>query len=239
MTVILLRVIDLETGGMDPPASVIEIGYTDLLFDTDTKEVEIRPTRSGLYKPAETLAPENIAVHHLTNSMLAGYKLCTAEDLKQVAMLDDPFALVAANAAFERKWFTEEITGARRWICTVKAAAKLYPDAGSHSNQAMRYQLGLELPDELAMPPHRAGPDSYVTAHILKCFLATTSVRDLVQWTKEPKHLPRCPFGKHKGAAWADIPADYLSWVLGQADMDEDVKHAARLETARRTGSLQ
>jgi hypothetical protein len=27
-------------------------------------------------------------------------------------------------------------------------------------------------------------------------------------------------FGKHKGVAIADIPADYNRWLLGQADVD-------------------
>ena len=100
----------------------------------------------------------------------------------------------------------------------------------------MRYLLGLDLPDDLAMPPHRAGPDSYVTAHILAHMLKSERVRDLVAWTAEPRFLPRCPIGKHKGATWDAIPADYLQWIQRTADLDPDVKHAANLEMARRKG---
>ena len=48
MTLVKMRTIDLETAGMDPPASVIEIGYTDLIFDTETKAVQIGETHSLL-----------------------------------------------------------------------------------------------------------------------------------------------------------------------------------------------
>lgn len=236
MSILLFRVIDLETGGMAPPSSVIEIGWTDVYFDPETKRTEVgADTFSRLFAPRETLTPDNIAVHHLTPKLLAGRPHCTDDDLRRVATSDKPFALVAANMDFEAKWFAPEIVGERRLICTVKAAARIHPDAPSHSNQAMRYQLGLDdLPDARAMPPHRAGPDSFVTAHILAKFLETTSVRDLVAWTKLPRLLPRCPMGKHRGAKWADVPRDYLDWILRQADMDADVKYAAQSEIDRR-----
>lgn len=234
MTLARMTVIDLETTGLAPPGSVVEIGWTCLEFDTVTKQSAISSPVSRLFRPADAMAPDNIAVHHLTPEMLAPYDLCTDADLQAVATSCSPMFLVAAHAAFEQQWLTPEVTERNHWICTVKAAARLYPDAPSHSNQAMRYQLGLDLPEELAMPPHRAGPDSYVTAHILAEFLKTTSVGDLVLWTMEPRYLPRIPFGKYKGSAWSEAPADYLRWMIGQADMDSDAKHAAQLEIDRR-----
>lgn len=235
---VLMRVIDLETAGLEPPASVIEIGYTDVLFDPDTKRAEIGGTINALFRPTEALAPENIAVHHLTPRMLDPFPACTDDDLKSAAESNSPFILVAANCAFERKWFTDELIGSRHWICTVKAAARLHPDAASHANQAMRYHLGLyDLPEHMAMPPHRAGPDSYVTAHILAVFLETTPVRDLVRWTSEPKHLPRAPFGKHKGQPWPEVPIDYLHWAIKQTAMDADAMHAVQLEMTRRAAA--
>jgi exodeoxyribonuclease X len=35
-------------------------------------------------------------------------------------------------------------------------------------------------------------------------------------------------FGKHKGAAIADIPADYKRWLLGQQDVDPYLVKALR-----------
>ena len=234
MTLVKMRTIDLETAGMDPPASVIEIGYTDLIFDTETKAVQIGETHSLLFKPREKLTADNIAVHHLTPPMLADWPHCEEHDLLAVAKSGEPQFLIAANADFERKWITPEMTGETRWICTVKTAGRIYPEAPSHSNQAMRYFLELDLPEARAMPPHRAGPDSFVTAHILANFLQTERVLDLVKWTFEPKYLPVCPLHKHKGTPWPAVPYDYLLWIIRTTDLDADVRHAADMEMERR-----
>ena len=242
MSIALFTVIDLETTGLAPPASVIEIGWTKVYFDPDKKTVEIGSPQSQLFRPTEKLSPENIAVHHLTDAMLAAYEPCTDEALSAIVQEDRPQFLVAANSAFEAQWVTPAICGANldgkppRWLCTVKAAARLYPEAESHSNQAMRYRLGLHLAESLAMPPHRAGPDSYVTAHILKAFIESgVKVRDLVQWTMEPRFMTRCPIGKEwRGKPWADVDAGFLEWMLKQEGMDSDALHWARLELERR-----
>ena len=243
MTLALFTVIDLETAGLEPPASILEVGWSHLYFDTDTRAVEIKPPRSRLFRPKEDLSPENIAIHHLTPAMLAPFEECSDDILAEIIQEDRPQFIVAANSDFEKKWLdTPEIIGAGLdgkaafWICTIKAAARLYPDAESHSNQAMRYRLGLDLPEELAMPPHRAGPDSYVTAHILGRFLSEgVRVRDLVQWEREPRFMTRCPIGKEwRGKPWADVDAGFLQWVCDQRDMDGDTAHWARIELERR-----
>ncbi|MDX2277699.1 MAG: DUF3820 family protein [Hyphomonadaceae bacterium] len=241
MPIVQFTVIDLETGGIAPPASVIEIGHTIVLFETETKEIEIGLPHHKLFKPAGRLSSDNIAVHHLTEAMLAPYELCERAHLEAVARIRRPNFLVAANCAFEQQWFTPEICrrddGEPRWICTVKGAARLMPEAPSHSNQAIRYELGLDLDEGLAMPPHRAGPDSYVTACILATWLINgVRVRDLVQWTLEPRYMTKLPFGKHKGQRFDAVPRDYLEWLVKQADMDGDAKHWARVELDRRDG---
>lgn len=232
---VVFRCVDLETAGLAPPASIIEIGYSDVVFDPDAKNVtSVTPPKAQLFRPNETLAPENIAVHHLTNEMLKGLPLCTAHDIRTMLTAGEPTMFVAAFAQFEQQWLTPEIVGERRWICTVKAAARLFPEAESHSNQAIRYRLGLVLDDALAMPPHRAGPDSYVTAQILANFLTRETARQLVQWTLEPRYMTKLPFGKHKGKLFTEAPADYLAWILKQTDMDADAQHWARVELERR-----
>ena len=242
MTIVLFTVLDLETAGLTPPASVIEIGLTTLFYDTDTKRIEISAPYHRLFRPAAPMTSDVVAVHHLTDAMLAGYEVCTDDDLRTVVGENRPQFLVAANCAFERQWVTDEIVGVDlsgkqiRWICTVKCAARLVPDAPSHSNQAMRYELGLDLPEHLAMPPHRAGPDSFVTAHILKAFIERGArVRDLVAWTAEPRFMTKCPIGKEwRGKPWAEVDRGFLEWVLRQPDMDEDTAHWCRVELERR-----
>ncbi len=84
------------------------------------------------------------------------------------------------------------------------------------------------------MPPHRAGPDAYVTAHLLAELLGSASVEQMVQWTSQPKRLPTLPFGKHRGLPWPEVPLDYLQWMARQTDMDADAIWCAQQEMARR-----
>ena len=79
-------------------------------------------------------------------------------------------------------------------------------------------------------PPHRAGPDAYLGAALIARILAAgaASIEDMVRWSNGPALLPRINFGKHKGARWEDVPADYLRWVVDKSDLDRDVKANAR-----------
>lgn len=236
---VLFRAIDLETAGKAPPHSVLEIGWTDFLFNTETKKSAIGATNTMLFKPREKLTADNIAVHHMTAAYLADWPHCEDHDLVAAAQCEMPAFLVAAKAEFEQQWFTPEISGTAKWLCTVKIAARLFPEAPSHSNQAMRYELGLDLPDERAMPPHRAGPDSYVTACIMARFLEMERVQTMELWTRQPRYLHTCPLHKHKGQLWSEVPKSYLEWILRADSTDEDVRHAAILELDRRRGIAQ
>ena len=48
--------------------------------------------------------------------------------------------------------------------------------------------------------------------------------------TGEPRLMPTISFGKHRGSAWSDVPADYLEWVIGQVDLDVDLVWHAKKE---------
>ncbi|KQW79753.1 3'-5' exonuclease [Brevundimonas sp. Root1279] len=231
MTVI--RVIDFETTGIEPPAEVVEVGFCDLTRD-DTGAWSVgRP--SAYLCGVAAIPPETRAVHHITVADCAGQP---AYD--PIALLESAFhcaVLAAHNMEFEAKWL--QVEGAAPMLCTYKAALRVWPDAPGHSNSVLRYWLEdqglLTLDHATAMPPHRAGPDAYVTAHILKAlFAAGATGKDMVAWTKEPRLLPTCPIGKFRGKAWAEVEAGFLNWMLGVPDMEADLKWNARRELERR-----
>lgn len=215
----LIRVIDFETTGMPPDATVCEIGWCDLAASDGP--VQIGPVHEMLTNPGRLIPVEAMAVHHIRDQEVADAPPPSAGFEK---LMDSVDVFCAHNAAFERAFFAG---GETPWICTYRCGLRVWPDAPSHSNQGLRYFLGLEL-DERAMPPHRAGPDAYVTAHILSALLGAKPTADLIKWTSEPALLVKCGFGKHRGQKWADVPSDYLDWLLRQKDMGEDIHHTAR-----------
>lgn len=225
------RVIDIETTGMEPPAEIIEIGWQDVI--ADDQGVRLGATGSALYGALNGIPPETMAVHHITPAMVLGCPPCLRFDVDGVIAGAD--VLVAHNAAFEAQWFTPEICVAVPFLCTLKAASRVWPEAPGHSNSVLRYWLGHDL-DERAMPPHRAQPDAYVTAHILLSLLERASAADMLAWTQEPRVMPTCPIGKFRGKPWSEVEAGFLNWMLAQATMEADLKWNARRELDRRAG---
>ncbi len=229
-----LRVIDIETTGVAPPAEIIEFGRVDVVQAGDAWIVE-RPM-ARLYRPLGAIPPETMAVHHITAAdFTPDTPVCTPERLWQAIHGGEPAdVLVAHNCAFERLFLEAALPASLPWICTYKVALHVWPGAPRHSNQVLRYWRDLRLDPALAMPPHRAGPDAYITAHLLTELLGLAGVEQMVQWTGEPKRLPTLPFGKHRGLPWPEVPLDYLQWMARQADMDVDAIWCAQQEVTRR-----
>jgi exodeoxyribonuclease X len=50
------------------------------------------------------------------------------------------------------------------------------------------------------------------------------NVDDLCAFLTLPVVLEgKIAFGKHKGMLWSQVPADYLTWMVKQRDMDQDL----------------
>src|SRR5258708_1927930 len=159
----IIRVIDFETTGV--PTSTIshalcEVGWCDVdpMIPTITTP---NGYRSLLVNPGRPMPPDASAVHHLVDADVRSALDPGAALIKLGSGTVDVFC--AHNADFEKQFFTG---GETPWIDTIKVAYRLWPESPSFSNQALRYFLGLDLAVDMAMPPHRAGPDTYVTACI-------------------------------------------------------------------------
>lgn len=221
----IIRVIDFETTSLPPEASVCEAAFVDV----DTDAPAIGSAWHALVKPTTPMTIEARAVHHITDVEIEQDGIDWGQ-AQAVLTHGEPVAYAAHNAEFEQAFFAPD--GAQ-WIDTWKVGLRLWPDAPSHSNQVLRYFLDLDLGDE-AMPPHRALPDAWVTAHILAIALGAATLADLIEWSREPAYLTKLNFGKHRGSRFADVPRDYLEWITRQQDMDAAVLAAARRELAAR-----
>lgn len=239
-----IRVIDFETTGIPGdgndtpekggPHQIVEIGWCDVVDGDDW--AEIRPAPNSIEcNPGRPIPPEASAVHHFTieeldTGVFPDAGLRELEDSTAAAGIG---ILAAHNSRFDRQFWDG---GERPWIDTYRCALRVWPHAPRHGNQVLRYWLKLdeqggvaEFDPDCAVPSHRAGPDAYVTAHILAQMLADFEVEQLVEWSSVPALLPRCNFGKHRGSPWSEVPKDYLRWILDKSGMDdEDVLHTAR-----------
>lgn len=238
---VAIRVVDLETTGFGPDAGVCEIGFCDVTAQCADLvggpcDWIVVPGTHSFVNPLLAIPPEASAVHHIVDSDVAG-----APPFGEVARAllgpagDGRMLLAAHSAKFERQFLTPEIVGPAGWICTYKAALRLWPEAPSHANQALRYWRKPEgLDRAVASAAHRAFPDAYVTAHLLRDMLNDgATVEELVAWSAEPALQVRCHIGKWRGTPWREVDDGFLEWVLAR-DFDEDVIFTARTELTRR-----
>jgi exodeoxyribonuclease X len=234
----IIRVIDFETTGLEPTDEVIEVGHCDLNRDTGSVE----GGNSYLCGSRLPIPPEVRAVHHIWPVDIEGQPPFDPDKVLESALASGVVGFAAHMAEFEGQWLGRVLEGVMPLICTYKAALRVWPDAPSHSNFGLLYWLwdaGKIAPrrDRL-MPPHRALPDSYATAHLLQAIFAQGATGpELVRWTREPRLYPTCTIGKHRGKKWADVDGGFLRWMLGVSDMEPDLKWCAQLELDRRNGA--
>jgi len=216
-----LRVLDIETTGTNPETDrVVEIASVDV-----TRERTITNAQQHLVNPLMPIPPLSSAVHHIIDADVAE---APSFDVVLPDYLGATF-LIAHNAQFEQSFL--ERHGLQPWVCTYKSALRVWPDWPSHSNQYLRYRLGLVEPmghKRASIDPHRALSDCIVTAAIFIEITKIAKWKDIVAWSAEPPLSTYLNFGKYKGKRWDDPAVDdgYLDWIL-KSEMDEGAKFSA------------
>lgn len=242
----LIRVIDLETTAFTPEeGAVCDIGYCDLsTIKTDLSgaptDWQVNGGTGILVNPGRPIPPETSAIHHIIDEDVANADdWALARDYVLGEDATELVAFAAHSAKFERLWIPEEHTKGLPWICTYKCALRLWPDAPAHSNQALRYWRKPEGIDRrIADFAHRAFPDAYVTAFLLREMLTQATVEQLVEWSSQPALQVRCHIGAHRGKLWTEVDSGFLHWVAAR-DFDEDVLFTVEHELRRRRAEAQ
>lgn len=233
----IARVIDFETTGLpeDEGAAVCEVGLVDV--DLGRPDLPVSGGWSSLINPGRPIPPELSAVHHIVDADVEKMPAFDIAERALAARLTEHDVFVAHKADFEQHFFPGD---GRRWVDTYKCALRAWPDAPGHSNQVLRFWLGLDVDRERCQPVHRALPDAYVTAHILRKLLFMRPLARLVELSAKPGFLPRLTFGKHRGHSFEEVARDhpdYLEWYLREDDPDPDVAYTARWHLARRVAA--
>jgi exodeoxyribonuclease X len=234
-----IRVIDFETSSLDEEAAeVIEAGWFDLVPSSDGKpgwspgtfgSTFVRPTVGAVTAQAS-------GIHHLVDEDLVG---APEWSVVYTQLADGAQIFAAHNAAFERDFFNPPDV---RWIDTWKVAVTLWPEAPDHKLGTLRYWCGLKVDRAIADIAHRAGPDAYVGARLLRVQLMQIDVERAIEISASPIELPRFNFGKHARIPVDEIPASYLGWMLRQGaksaenpdGFDENIAYTASRSLARR-----
>lgn len=239
----MFLIVDLETTNREPEqAHVLEwaiIPTADLFSPEKRGEISF-----GFVRPPVPIPPETSAVHHIVDRDVEGAPSWYEDTSVTIKTMIDSYrpvlqAIVAHNTAMERM-FIEPLAVGIPWLCTYKAALRVWPDAPGHSNEALRYWLKLpHLGRAYEQRTHSAIHDARVTLGILERLTLAATVSDMVRWESEPTMLPRCPIGEYRNLPWSEVPSDWLSWALSKPTMREDVVFCAREELKRREDDIE
>jgi len=230
----IVRIVDFETSGGEANAP-IEVGWTDIDIDT----LEISAPKSFIIKTDAPIHPTARGVHHITDEEIAN-GISFDEAISLVKSTEDDTEIVAFsahNVDTDAKLMNAENVP---WVCTYKSGYTAWPEAPDYKNQTLRYWLDTEnnIDRNLAWPPHRGGPDSYVTAWILKHLLKTHTLEQMIDITSKPMLLHTVPIGKEKGKKWDEISYGFIDWLLKQSWIDESLRYTAETEMDRRKAVL-
>ncbi len=225
----IFLILDTETTGIDHEKDrVIEIGFAA------TNLQNLLGDGSQLVNPGVPISAEASACHHMVDEDVED---CLPLEEVLAAMSEDwalwgeACAYVAHNAPFDRG-FLPKLTD-KPWLDTYRMSKRYLPELPHHANQFLRYHLRLDVPRDI--PAHRALGDCIVTAALLRYLLTGPAagdferlgVAEFVKFVDGPLLLSTVNFGKHAGKKWAEVPRDYLAWMLRTGGFDPDTTHTA------------
>lgn len=206
---------DTETTGNEEKDFLCEIGYK--IGDK---------TAEGMFKPPIPVSVESMAVHHITNKMLADkpeFKYSPLfEEVKKYAH-DGKTIFVAHNAQFDLRMLKKEGIIPERSICTLKVARELDSEdkIPSYRLQYLRYYLDLDVEGTA----HDALGDVLVLEQLFgRLFQKMRESEEsdeavlekMIAISARPSFIRKINFGKYSGRLVMDIaktdPA-YLEWL--------------------------
>src|ERR1017187_5019607 len=215
-------IFDTEATALDSPL-VIEAAWLKIPSPTD-----LAPTEHFLqrYNPGKPIALGALATHHIMDEDLVDCP--PSSDFRLPA---DIQYIIGYNIDYDWKVIGQpEI----KRICVMALSRCFFPGLDSYSQSAVLYHVERHRARELLKAAHSAMADVQNCLIILRHVVMRMQPEEAATWEGVWKRseLARIPtimtFGKHKGAAIKDIPADYKQWLLGQPDVDPYLAKALR-----------
>ena len=207
---------------------------TDRLCQLAVKERYIdEPLINALYKPPVPISIESMAIHHITERMVAG-KPAFKDAAEYVGLKDllehEETITVAHNATFDVAMLAREGIVPRQTICTYKLAYALDPSdiLPNYRLQYLRYLLDLDVEAEA----HDAWGDVLVLEALFERFAEKMKERHgteeaalsaMLAISARPLLFTTLRFGKYNGKKIEEVvktDRDYLEWLLREKEKD-------------------
>lgn len=219
-------ILDTETHTLN--GQPIEIAYAPIQVNEGKLTLDKSKIFDQLYRADEPISYAAMAVHHILESELIDQPHYTTFSLPQQTTY-----IIGHNIDYDIRAIEKcgVDTSNIKAICTLALARLVWPDAEAHNISALIYMItkGSEKAREMIKKAHRADMDIILTANILMHEIHHLNIQSIEELYKasEDARIPRSiNFGKHRGSAIADLPADYMQWLLRQDDLDPYLRKA-------------
>lgn len=225
-------ILDTETHTLN--GLPIEIAYAPIQIHHGKLSLDRELIFDQLYSIGdEKISYGSMAVHHILESDLIDQPNFSTFKLPQETRY-----IIGHNIDYDIRAIEQcgVDTSQIKAICTLALARLVWPNAEAHNISALIYMIskGSEKAREMLKGAHRADADIILTANILMHIIYQLKIQTIEELyeASEDARIPRSiNFGKHRGTAIVDLPADYIQWLLRQEDLDPYLRKA--LENAK------
>lgn len=211
---------DVETSGLGPEAKIVEVALAHV-----DDAMNIIESAHSLIDPQTPINPAASGIHGITNAHVAGKPTIEEFFAGEGAYFadDGDLPLIAHNAKFDMAFLSPHMKALTSTLDTLKLARIIYPEAENHKLQTLRYYLGLD-----GGSAHSALGDVEVLLSLLRhmCSQSNLDLYGLYKLSQQPILLTKMPFGKHKGTDLNKLPNNYVKWLIGLPDLDENLRYS-------------
>lgn len=219
-------ILDTETHTLN--GQPIEIAYAPIDVQNGKLTLDKSKLFDQLYSVDEPISFAAMAVHHILES-----DLLNKPHYSSFTLPPDTQYIIGHNIDYDIRAIEKcgVKTSSIKAICTLALARRVWPDAEAHNISALIYMIskGSEKAREMIKKAHRADMDIILTANILMHIVHQLNINSMEELyvASEDARIPRSiNFGKHRGTNIADLPADYIQWLLRQDDLDPYLRKA-------------
>ena len=221
-------ILDTETHNLN--GLPIEIAYVACQIENTTLQLQQDSIYDEYFSLEEgtEIHYASMAVHHIIPEDLANKPLYTSFRLPE-----ETIYLIGHNIDYDIDALArcgQDVTHIKG-ICTLALARDIWLGLDSYNLSALSYHLSQDLAHtrQMLRSAHNAKTDVLITAelveHIIKK-LHLDSIEALYEASQAARLPKYMPYGKHKGLALAELPADYVRWLLKQDNVNIYLRQA-------------
>lgn len=214
----MFYILDTETTGLVKP-SPCELAFVEI-----DEDLNILSEVCTLVNPLKPIDKGASAIHGITDDMVVGKP--TMEEVK--SLLPSPFNIIGHNIGFDIRAIKPHVSPSMS-LCTLSLARQYIKNTSNHKLETLQRELNLPI-----RKSHSALGDCLTVLDLLKYItnFSGVNLNTMFLRAQEPRMISVMPYGKYKGKQLLNVPPDYRSWLLRQADLGKDLKFSLeRLDT--------